>query len=196
MEVLKARRPPAVRNPSESCGPRSAPELEAQAELRGDAHNRLGQRTAKRPAAIDRLVLTNRTVSMVMQTDMRQFLNAVPRLPGASRPRLVNRALRPGLTRRLDSRPRRFRGFRALHVETRHCECYPRESLPVTAPAEARWPWRPTARVRPGNHPVAQHDRALLQPAQGISRHRHQKRKPLLPTKQWAGGTWLSRLCG
>lgn len=77
---------------------------------------------------------------------------------------------RPGHSRQGLQLPR----LPCLPAKTRHCAHHPGEDRPATAPAEARWP---TARVRPGDLPAAQHDRALLQPAQGLPRYRHQIRK-------------------
>ncbi len=55
-----------------------------------------------------------------------------------------------------------------LPAQTRHRVHHSREDRPATAPAEARWPRRPAAKVRPGGLPAAHADRALLQPAQGF----------------------------
>jgi hypothetical protein len=64
-----------------------------------------------------------------------------------------------------------------LPAKTRHCAHHPREDRPATAPAEAREPRRPTARVRPGDLPTTQHNRALFQPAQRLPRGRREIRK-------------------
>ncbi|GHK05671.1 hypothetical protein SY2F82_74680 [Streptomyces sp. Y2F8-2] len=52
-------------------------------------------------------------------------------------------------------------------------------------PAQPRTPWRPTADIRPGGLPPTQRRRTLLQPVQGLPRHRHQIRQaPPPPTKR------------
>lgn len=65
----------------------------------------------------------------------------------------------------------------ALQRGNRDRADHPGEDRPTTAPAEPRLLRRETARVRPGDLPATQYDRALLQPAQGPPRDRHQIRK-------------------
>lgn len=67
--------------------------------------------------------------------------------------------------------------FPRLPAATRHRAHHSREGRPAATPAAAREPRRSTARIRPGNLPPAQPRRALLQPAQGLPRHRDQIRQ-------------------
>jgi hypothetical protein len=62
-------------------------------------------------------------------------------------------------------------------AQTWHRADHPGEDRPTTAPAEPRLPRRETTKVRPGDLPATQYDQALLQPAQGLPRDRHQIRK-------------------
>ncbi len=89
---------------------------------------------------------------------------------------------RPGPTA-LHARPRRSRqGLQLprlprLPTETGHRTHHPREGGTTTASLHPRPPRRQTTRIRPADLPSTQHDRALLQSAQGLPRHCHPIRK-------------------
>jgi transposase len=135
-----------------------------------------GWRMQHRRLARDYEALPQRSRAMIHWAMAKQN---VPRTAGRIHANLANRNGHPThICLNIDQMPSlQLPQVASLSAKTRHCAHHPREDRPATAPAEARLPRRPTARVRPGDLPAAQDDRALLQPAQGLPRYRHQIRE-------------------